>query len=125
MSRPAGPDTASPPTMGLTAIVAARVASSASTRPGTARIGPIDVIGFDGHTMTASAAAIASSTPGAGRAAAAPATATSRTSTWALSRTKYSWKSSQPSGPRMRVRTGWSDIGSTVAPTPRRRRSTR
>ena len=72
MSRPAGPETASPPTMGLMATVVAAVWASASGTPGTARIGPMEVMGLEGHTITLRAARIASSTPGAGSAASAP-----------------------------------------------------
>ena len=56
----------------LTASVRAVVSASARATPGTARMGPIDVTGLDGHTKTACAAWIASSTPGAGTAASAP-----------------------------------------------------
>jgi hypothetical protein len=76
--------------MGLTARTVAFVVSRARERPGTARIGPTEVTGLEGHTMTASAAAMTSSTPGAVKAEAAPAYSTSRTSTWVFSRTKYS-----------------------------------
>ena len=73
MSRPAGPDTASPPMMGLTATMVASVASSACAMPGTARMGPMEVMGLEGQTMTVSAAVMAATTPGAGAAAGAPA----------------------------------------------------
>src|SRR5262249_32680071 len=63
---------AAPPTIGLTATTGAGVAASASAIPGTARIGPTDVMGFDGHTTISSAPRIASTTPGAGLAAGAP-----------------------------------------------------
>ena len=66
--------------------------SRACAMPGTARIGPIDVMGFDGHTTMRSASRRLARTPGAGRAAAAPAYSTPSTSLIALSRTKYSWK---------------------------------
>src|SRR5262245_32493660 len=72
MRAPAGPLTAAPPTIGLMPTTGAAVAESASTIPGTARIGPTDVTGLDGHTTTTSAAPIASTTPGAGRALVAP-----------------------------------------------------
>src|SRR6266571_548122 len=81
-------------------------------------MGPTDVTGFDGHTTIASAPEIASSTAGVGAATAAPAYSTSSTVGRAFSRTKYSWKSSQPSGVRRRVRTGASVIGRTVEATP-------
>src|SRR4030095_11123065 len=60
---PAGPLTAAPPTIGLTATTGARVERSASTIPGTARIGPTDVTGLDGHKATTSAARSASPAP--------------------------------------------------------------
>jgi len=41
--------------MGLIARTVASVASSARAMPGTARMGPIEVTGLDGQTMTASA----------------------------------------------------------------------
>src|SRR2546425_723231 len=77
ISAPAGPLTGASPTMGLTPMTGARVACRAATRPGTARMGPIDVTGFDGQTTTTSASAIASTTPGAGVASLAPAYGTS------------------------------------------------
>src|SRR5438046_7497106 len=98
MSAPAGPLTGAPPTIGLTPTTRALVPASASATPGTARIGPTDVTGFDGQIITTSASRIASSTPGAGRARSAPTYATARTEGCALWRTKYSWKSSHPSG---------------------------
>ena len=68
--RAAGPFNARPPTMGETA--ATRVFRSASRTPGTARIGPMLMIGFDGQMMTAAASPIACSNPGAGWAFFAP-----------------------------------------------------
>src|SRR5712691_2736488 len=73
ISAPAGPLTGASPTIGLTPMTGARVSPSAATIPGTAKMGPMDVTGFDGQTTTRSAPAIASRTPGAGRASAAPA----------------------------------------------------
>ncbi len=43
-----GPLTARPPTSGLTAITGASAAAIASRIPGTARIGPIEITGFEG-----------------------------------------------------------------------------
>ena len=55
---PAGPLTGASPTMGLTADDArAGSAASASRIPGTARMGPIELMGFDGQTIIASAVA--------------------------------------------------------------------
>ena len=62
--RSAGPFSAAPAMIGETATTSARRSASASASPGTARMGPIDTMGFDGHTTTRSAAAMASSTPG-------------------------------------------------------------
>ena len=64
MRRSAGPFTGAPPTMGLTAITRSRRATSASRTPGTARIGPIEITGFDGQITMVSAVRSASSTPG-------------------------------------------------------------
>jgi hypothetical protein len=55
ISFPAGPDTASPPTIGLTAAMGALVRRSASRIPGTARIGPMLVTGLLGAKIMASA----------------------------------------------------------------------
>ena len=61
-----GPFTVRPPTKGLTATTGAAAARSASRIPGTARIGPIEITGFEGPITIASAPAIASSTSGVG-----------------------------------------------------------
>ena len=63
----AGPFTAAPPMRSLMRddVLLCRGDRTSST-PGTARIGPIDRIGFAGHTTMASALCEASSTPGAG-----------------------------------------------------------
>ena len=61
-----GPLSTSPPTKGLTATTGAEVATSASCIPGSARIGPMEITGFEGPITTASAEAIASSTSGVG-----------------------------------------------------------
>src|ERR1041384_7824487 len=63
----AGPLMAEVPIIGLTPTTAAVDAFSASRIPGTARIGPMLVIGLLGQTMIFSALAIDSRTPGAGR----------------------------------------------------------
>ncbi len=55
ISAPAGPVTASPPTIGLTAAIGAFVGRKASRIPGTARIGPMLVTGLLGAKMIASA----------------------------------------------------------------------
>ena len=69
--RSAGPLSALPPMIPLTATTgtpAVAAAASASPCPGTARIGPIETIGFDGAMTTTSAAASAATTSGVGRA---------------------------------------------------------
>src|SRR2546425_8969989 len=73
MSSPAGPLTAAPPTIGLTATTRARAAASASAMPGTASTGPTDVTGVEGPTTTSSASRVGAGTPGAGRAPGGPA----------------------------------------------------
>jgi hypothetical protein len=76
---PAGPVTAAPPTIGLTAAMRARLSRSASRIPGTARIGAMLVTGLLGASSTRSAERIASVTPGAGSASEAPANRTDST----------------------------------------------
>src|SRR3954470_10942267 len=119
MSRPAGPLTGAPPMIGLTPTTEAFVARRASAMPGTARIGPIEVTGFDGQITMGLVSAIDATTSGAGRASAAPSYATDTTSPWALSRTKYSWKLRRPAVVVTLVRTGASLIGRRRALTPR------
>ena len=55
MSRSAGPFTGAPPTIGLTPTTRSRRATSTSRMPGTARIGPIEITGFDGQITIVSA----------------------------------------------------------------------
>ena len=69
----AGPEIALAPMIGLTPTFGALLAVKAERIPGTARIGPILVIGLLGPTMIAAARSIASSTPGAGRLDSTPA----------------------------------------------------
>ena len=64
--------------IGLTPIFGALLAVKAERIPGTARIGPILVIGLLGATMIAAARSIASSTPGAGRLDSTPSEANGR-----------------------------------------------
>ena len=59
ISAPAGPETAAPPTIGLTAATGAFALRKASRIPGTARIGPMLVTGLLGAKTIASADAIA------------------------------------------------------------------
>src|SRR5271156_5314835 len=68
MSRSAGPLSAAPAPMGDTPTTRSRRATRASRTPGTARTGPIETTGFEGHTTMVSASPSASMTPGAGRA---------------------------------------------------------
>ena len=64
-----GPFSTRPATSGLTATTGAGLATIASRTPGTARIGPIEMTGFDGPITIARARSIASSTSAVGRAA--------------------------------------------------------
>src|SRR5579872_3528878 len=102
---PAGPATGALPTIGLTAATLPRARVSASRTPGTARMGPILVIGLLGAISTASAAVIASTTPGAGSASDAPAKRTELTGSWYHRCTKYSSKLNSPVGVSTRVST--------------------
>ena len=72
MKMSVGPLSTAPCTSGETATTGASVARSASAIPPTARIGPIEITGFDGPITTALALAIASSTSGDGVAGPAP-----------------------------------------------------
>ena len=65
-----------------------RAARIPSRSPGTARIGPIETIGFDGAMTITRAASSAAATSPVGRAASIPAKRTSRTSGAWRSRTK-------------------------------------
>ena len=91
---------------------------SASRIPGSARIGPIEMTGFDGPTITVSAPAIAASASCVGAAAAAPRNSTSAIGPAARSRIMNSWNAPQRPRTLIQVRTGSSLIGSTVAGTP-------
>ena len=68
-----GPLIERPPTNGLTATTGAGAARSASRIPGRARIGPIEITGFEGPITIASASAIAWSTASDGARALDPA----------------------------------------------------
>ena len=92
-NRSAGPFSAAPPTMGLTAMTWGW-ARKASRTPGKARMGSTDSSGFDGQMITFSARSIAGITPSAGVASEIPANRISATSGSHLSLTKYSWNSS-------------------------------
>ena len=89
--RSAGPLSARPPMIGLTAATGTprlRAASRSSRRPGTARIGATDTSGFEGQTTIADASASAARTSGVGRAASIPANRSSSTSGACRRRTK-------------------------------------
>ena len=121
MSRSAGPLTVAPWMIGLTPTTRPRRARRASRTPGRARIGPMEITGFDGQRRMASASARASSTAGPGRAPAAPSKRTPATGGWARSRTNHSCMAmvtgSPPSGgtTSMTVATRSSDIGRSLA----------
>ena len=108
--------------IGDTAMTGAAQSASAARTPGTARIGSMLMNGLDGQITTASVAGSANAArkSGCARAVAAPWNASSCTAGSQRRRTKYSWKSIQPSSVRTRVRTGSSLIGSTRGPTPSR-----
>src|SRR4051794_13245159 len=72
MNGSVGPLTTLPATIGETATTFAGAAAIASRTPGTARIGPIEITGFEGPMMMARAEAIASSVSGGGEAALVP-----------------------------------------------------
>src|SRR4051794_32654769 len=90
-----GPFTARPPTNGLTATTGPLAAASASRIPGTDRIGPIEMTGFDGPTTITSAPAIASRTAVGGRAASMPRSSTPSTGPAAPWTIMNSWNGSQ------------------------------
>ena len=69
--------------------IGASVRRKASRIPGTARIGPMLMIGFDGQTTIPAASRITASNPGAGRAFFAPAKDTASTLSRDPRRTKY------------------------------------
>ena len=72
MNLSVGPLTTSPATNGLTATTGASAPAIASRIPGTARIGPIEITGFEGPMTIASAAASAASASGVAVAASIP-----------------------------------------------------
>ena len=115
MNAAVGPLTTSPPTSGLTATTGARLAAIASRMPGTARIGPIEMIGFDGPITIVCAPAIASATSGVGLAAPAPRKSTSCTGPSPRALIMNSCSGHHLSWASTRVRTGRSLIGSTRA----------
>ena len=103
------------------------MALRASRIPGTATMGPIETIGFEGATSTTSASSIAASTSGVGRDSSMPWSSTPRTGTSARCLIQYSWKWTTSSRPSMVVAmcvsTSASVIGSKVTPMSHRRHS--
>ena len=83
---------------GLTETTGTIACSRAERIPGTAKIGPMLVIGLLGQTIIALALRIAGNTPGAGRLRSAPANRTAVTSLDQRSLTKNSWNEISPSG---------------------------
>ena len=73
MNLSVGPLTTAPATNGLTATTGAAAPSISALRPGTARIGPIEMTGFDGPITIASAPSIAARSSGLTRAPLTPA----------------------------------------------------
>ncbi len=123
IKRSAGPFTGAPAMIGLTPTTRSRRRASTSRTPGTARIGPIEITGFDGQMRMVSAASSAASTPGAGCAVAIPSNSTATTGGLARSRTNHSCiarVSSEPSSRRTvtRVATRSSLIGRSRGTTP-------
>ena len=128
ISRSAGPFTGAPPTIGLTATTRSRRATSTSRTPGTARIGPIEITGFDGQITIVSARVerLEHARRGPGALGAVEAHRR-RTGGSARSPTNHSCiASSSAARPSrstvMRVRTGSSVIGSERARRPTRPR---
>ena len=109
--------------MRTAAILPVKTFARAKQRLGSARIGPIEITGFDGPTTTARAVAIASSSSGGTAASAAPRNSTSSTGPAAPSRIMNAWKACHAPRARTHVRTGESAIGSTRAGTSSARRS--
>ena len=123
MNASVGPLSTCPPTSGETATTGAGQPRSASRIPGTARIGPIEMTGFDGPTITARARRARPRPPALGAAASAPRNATSSTGPAAPSRIMNAWNGRHAPRALTHVRTGASAIGSTRAGTPSARRS--
>ena len=92
----------------------------ASRTPPQARIGPIDVTGFDGPSRTASASRRAPITSGVAGGGAEDSHAMPRTATAPRCRTHHSWKWRRPSSVRTWVAYGSSAMGSTRTPMPSR-----
>ena len=84
----AGPLSARPPIIGEMATAEHFLRRNACLMPGTARMGPMLMIGFEGQNTIAEAERIAARTPGAGRADSAPWKSTPSTLSCALRRTK-------------------------------------
>src|SRR5918995_387483 len=118
MKMSVGPLTTRPATNGLTATTGAADAAIASRSAEIARIGPIEITGFDGPITIASAGPIAAITSGVGLASPIPSTSIASTGASPCSATRYCCRSRQSSAVRTRVRTRSSHIGRTAASTP-------
>src|SRR3954471_7397309 len=105
MNGSVGPLTIAPATTGDTPTPGAAAARIAAAIPGTARIGRIEMTGFDGPTTIARAEAIAASASAGGDAASTPAYSTPSTGPAPPSRIMNSWNSTQRPRASTRVRT--------------------
>ena len=118
MNSAVGPLSTAPPTMGETARTGAGASMSASQRPGSSRIGPIEITGFDGPMMIARALAIASSTSALGLASSIPISRTPSTGPFPCSEIRNCCSPCQLPRACTWVWTVWLLIGSTRALMP-------
>src|SRR3954471_4127954 len=118
MNLSVGPFSTAPRTSGETATTGAGVLASASAIPDTARIGPIEMTGFDGPMMIAFAPFSAATAGAVARAAAAPRSSTPSTGPCARWRIMNSWKENHSPRAATHVRSASSVGGSTRAGTP-------
>ena len=105
MNASVGPLTARPPTSGLTATTGAGAAAIASRIPGTARIGPIEITGFEGPTITTSALGDRRQHLGGRARVGDPLELDASIGASPWSRIRNSCSPRQPAGVRTRVRT--------------------
>src|SRR5580693_4560563 len=119
MNASVGPLTTAPATSGLTATTGAGLSLIAVLMPGTARIGPIEMTGFDGPITIARAMASAVSISGVGLALSAPRKSTSWTGPAPPDLIMYSWNGHQRSFAITFVRTGESLMGRIRPGAPR------
>ena len=101
-----GPFSDRPPTNGLTATTGAGAPATASRIPGSARIGPIEMTGFDGPITIRSQEASAARTSSVGRARSTPCNATPSTGGEAPATIMYSWNGHSRPACRTKVATG-------------------